>query len=140
MMGEEEKAELGEEEEKDMKEVLSKLSDLVVDLSKELKMQDWKFRVFYSPVENPDNVADVSYSIHKEADITFYDYRPDYVRRDMMHEMLHCKVGRIGRQYSRIIKRQHKLLMKMAEEAEEVVIDDIIDMYDGKSDGKRRRS
>jgi hypothetical protein len=117
---------MGKENRKGVKKVLMDLNRIVDDLKDKLDMQDWTFDVYYCPDCKRESIADVTYSIHKEADITVHDYRPKYVRDDLMHEMLHCKVGMISKAYDVLIDKQREMIDELAERYEEVVVDDFV--------------
>ena len=119
---------MAKENKKGVKKVLTTLNNIVEELKGELDMHDWTFDVYYCPGCKSGNIADVTYSIHKEADLTVHNYRPKYVRDDLMHEMLHCKVGLMYRAYSAVIKKQRKMIDTLAGRYEEIVVDDLMRM------------
>jgi hypothetical protein len=117
---------MAKENKKGVKKVLTTLNRIVDDLKDELDMRDWTFDVYYCPNCKSDSIADVTYSVHKEADITVHEYRQQYVKYDLMHEMLHCKVGMISKAYDVLIDKQREMIDELAERYEEVVVDDFV--------------
>jgi hypothetical protein len=107
------------------KEILLDLNKVVSELVDELDMKDWKVDVKYAPRPEETSVAEVSYNVHKEADITVFEYRPEYVRNDLRHELLHCKVGLISKMYDKVIDAQRDLIDDLKQKYEELVVDDL---------------
>ncbi|MBW2971450.1 hypothetical protein KY359_00290 [Candidatus Woesearchaeota archaeon] len=106
-------------------EVLTTLCSVVQELVDSLDMHDWKFSLFYEPDDESDTIAEVSYSIHKEATITVYKYRPFYVRDDLMHELMHCKVGISKKNYELVIAYQQKMIDELVQNGDEQLVDDL---------------
>jgi len=118
------------------KEVQQSLELMLGDLLVELDMKDWTVGVKYAPEYDADAVADVTFSIHKEAEITVYEFRPQYARKDLTHELMHCKIGLSKRSMETIITYQQKLIDDLAQGYEEQVVDDLTRMvgrYAGRS-------
>lgn len=123
---------------KEKKKILKDLNGVVDGLLGELNMTDWKVNVFYGPDPKCDAIADVSFSIHKEADLTVHEYRPEYVREDIMHELLHCKLGLVRKAYELVIDQQNELISDLAQRYEELVIDDFVRVAGKYAQGKKK--
>ncbi|MBN1543881.1 hypothetical protein JW898_00285 [Candidatus Woesearchaeota archaeon] len=118
----------GEDGVDESEEVLKTLNGLVDELVGVLDMRDWHISVEYSPDSETGTIADVSYSIHREATVTVYDYRPDRVREDLLHELLHCKVGIARTGYEVVFEHQRRMIDELAQGYEEMFIDDLVRM------------
>ena len=121
------------------KAVERKISRVVDQLLDELDMRDWKIDIYYLPGQSDDSVAEVTYSIHKEADVRVYDYRPKYIRNDLRHELLHCKVGLASRVYEELFEQQQEVISRLADRYQEIVVDDLERMVDKYSRHGRKK-
>ncbi len=108
--------------------ICRRLSDIVVKLKGALDMDDWVVDVVYDPDGESDSIADVEFSQHKEARINVYEYRPEHVYKDLIHELMHCKIGMVRSVYERIISSQQELLEGVAQAYEEQVVDGLTRM------------
>jgi len=109
-------------------EVAERLTDIVESLAHKLRMQDWVINVIYAPDEENPRAAQVSFNVHKEADLTVFSYRPHLVYEDMLHELMHCKVSSMSIGYAAIIENQSRTIAELMQNTEEVVIDDLMRM------------
>jgi|GEM_PF-4253209 len=124
--GEEMDIEVSVEGEDEDDEVQKSLNVLVDELVGVLDMRDWKIKVQYCPDAEGDSIADVAYSIHREATVTVYSYRPDRVREDLLHELLHCKVGIARKGYEVVFEHQRMMIDELAQGYEEMFVDDLV--------------
>ena len=112
-------------------QILGHIHDTVDDLLERLDMLDWTVEINYAPDTNNGRVADISYSIHKEASLFVYDYRPDYLQEDMIHELFHCKIGLLSRGYQEIIDGQQNIIETLLRGYEEKTVDNLVEMMRG---------
>ena len=116
------------------------LCKIVDELVVELKMEDWDIEVKYVPKKDSDSCADVEFSIHREATVNVYKYN-NYTeaKKDLAHELGHCKVGLIRKAYEKVIEAQYDLIKELVQNHEEIIVDDLIRMLGVYDDGKRKR-
>ena len=120
---------------RDDKRVLKDITKVVDKLLYDLDMRDWTVQVYYSPDNTTAKIAEVGFSINKQAEIYVYNYRPAYLVNDLRHELLHCKVGFIRCAYETVVEKQNEMIGELAQRYEEMVVDNlehIIDKYDRK--------
>jgi len=104
------------------------LTDIVEEMAHVMGMQDWKVNVVYNPDEYSETVAEVICTVHKEADITFYRFRPELVYDDVMHELAHCKVSLMREGYATVIRSQQSAIYQLMQNYEELVVDGLVRM------------
>ena len=117
--------------EKENEKILHNIHTIVDELLESMDMLDWKVEINYAPGMNETRVADVSYSIHKEATMFVYDYRPEYVRDDLMHELFHCKLGFLSKGYQELINGQQRIIEGLLSGYEERTVDSLLEMMRG---------
>lgn len=104
---------------------LIKIVDGLVD---RLDMHDWSINLIYAPDEYNNKAAEVTFGVNKEADLTVYQFRPDYILDDMYHELLHCKIGLLSLGYLRVINKQQETIVSLMSDLEETIVDDFMRM------------
>ncbi|NQU78670.1 hypothetical protein HQ545_02785 [Candidatus Woesearchaeota archaeon] len=117
-----------DESESDDDRIIEEIGMVVASIKAKLDMQDWSVKISYEPDDESGIIAEIGYSMHKEADLKVYHYRPQSIQEDMMHELMHCKIGMIRQKYEMIIDNQNRLITDLAQQQEETVVDDLTRM------------